>query len=199
MFKMSTLCAQYTPDNDVEYGQVSKCKASIFWARKIRWTLNFSIPISREHSSFGIVKKPAWLQQNSRYQWNFSFFLTDLSTHLPTFHRLQTCLGFLLLLLLLVVEYRIQLFKVVELQQHSPLSSNTSVTTYIHRMIISPPCLFEHTKNDGRVAMLSQCLLDHIQQKLYFCLISLLRNNVSKSVYIKLRYSIGMLCRLLFK
>ena len=83
-------------------------------------------------------------------------------------------LGFLLLLLLLVVVYEIQPTNVVELQQHSPLSNNTSVTTYVHRMLISPPCLFKHIKNDERVAKLFQCLLDHTQQKLYFCLISLL-------------------------
>ena len=44
-------------------------------------------------------------------------------------------------------------------------------------------------KNDARIAMLFQCLLDHTQQKLCFYLISLLRNNVSKSVYINLRHS----------
>ena len=65
-------------------------------------------------------------------------------------------------------------------QQHSLLSNNTSVTTYVHRMIISLSCLFKHMKNDEHVTMFFQCLLDHTQQKLYFCLISLLRNNVSK-------------------
>ena len=44
--------------------------------------------------------------------------------------------------------------------------------------------------NDERVTMLFQCLLDHTPQKLYFCLISLLRNNVSKRVYINLRQSV---------
>ena len=77
----------------------------------------------------------------------------------------------------------IQTTNVVELQQHSPLSNNTSIANYVHRMIISPPCLFKDKKNDEYVAMLFQCLLDHTQQKLYFCLISLLRNNVSKSVH----------------
>ena len=57
-------------------------------------------------------------------------------------------------------------------------------------MIITSPCLFKHTRNDARVAMLSQCLLDHTQQKLYVCLISLLRNNISKSVHINLRHSV---------
>ena len=111
-------------------------------------------------------------------------------SHLASFYRLQTCLGFLLLLhLLALVVHQIQLSNVVELQQHSPISNNTSVTTYVHRMIISPPCLFKQTKNDQRVAMLSHCLLDHTQQT-YFCLISLLRNNVSKSVYINLKHSV---------
>ena len=110
--------------------------------------------------------------------------------NIAPFHRLQTCLGFLLLLPLLVLVYQIQPFNVVELYQHSPLSNNTSVTTYIHRMIMSLPCLFKHKKKDERVTMLSQCLLDHTQQNLYFCLISFLRNNVSKSVYINLRHSV---------
>ena len=120
---------------------------------------------------------------------NFSFFRTDLSTHLAPFHRLQTCLGFLLLLPLLVEVHQIHPSNIVKLKQHSPLSNNNSVTTYVHRMIISLPCLFKHMKNDERVAMLLQCLLDHTQ-KLYFCLISLLRNNVSKSVYINFRHSV---------
>ena len=46
--------------------------------------------------------------------------------------------------------------------------------------------------NDERVAMLFRYLLDPAQQKLYFCLFSLLRNNVSKSVYINLRYAVVM-------
>ena len=56
-------------------------------------------------------------------------------------------------------------------------------------MIISPPTLYEHMRNDERVAMLFQCLLDHAQQKLYFSLISLPRN-ISKSVYINLRHHV---------
>ena len=114
-------------------------------------------------TSLGIVQKPSWLHQHCRYQCNFSLLRSDLSTHLAPFHRLQPRLGFLLLLPLLVVVYQIQPFNVVELQ-HSPLSNSTSVTSYIHRMIISPPCLFKHMKNDGCVAMFFQCLLDHTQQ-----------------------------------
>ena len=103
-------------------------------------------------TSLAIVQKPAWLHQYSRYQWNFSFFRVDLSAHLASLNPLQTCLGFLLLLLWLVVVvvYQIQPSNVVELQQHCPLSNNTSVTTYVHRMIISPPSLLKHMKNDGR-------------------------------------------------
>ena len=120
------------------------------------------------------------------------FFLHQPFNTSCTFHRFQICLRFLLLLSLVVV-YQIQPFNIIELQQHSSLSNNTSVTTYVHRMIISPPCLFKHKKNDERVAMLFQCLLDHRQQKLHFCLISLLRNNVSKSVYINLRHYVFIL------
>ena len=101
----------------------------------------------------------------------------------------------LVILTLVGIVYLIQPSNVVELQ-HSPLSNNTSVTTYIHQMIISQPCLFKHTKNDKHVAVVFQCLLDHTKQKLYFCLISLLRNNVSKSVYINLRHSLVMKQRL---
>ena len=140
-------------------------------------------------TSLGILQKPAWLQKTTRHQWNFSFFRTNLSTHLAPFHRLQTCLGFLFLLPSLVTVYQIQPFNVVELHQYSPLSNNTLITTYVHRLISSPPCLFKHMKNDERV-MLFQCLLDHTQHKLCFCLISLLRNNVSKPVYINLRHTL---------
>ena len=135
-------------------------------------------------TSLGIVQKPTWLHQHSGYQWNFPFFRTGLSTHLAPFQSFQTCLAFLLLLLLLVVVYQIQPSKVIKLQQHSPLS------IYVHQMIISPPCLFKHMKNDERVAMLFKCLLDHTQQKFYFCLISLLRSNMSESVFINLRHSV---------
>ena len=44
--------------------------------------------------------------------------------------------------------YQIQLSNVVELQQYSPLTNTTSAITYVHRMIISPPFLFKHMKND---------------------------------------------------
>ena len=133
--------------------------------------------------------KTCILNQHFRYQWHFSFFSIDLSTHLASFYRLQTCLGFLLLLLLVVV-YQIQPSIVVEFQ-HSPLFNNICVTTYVHRMIISPPYLFKHMTSYKRVSMLRTYLLDHTQQKLYFCLISLLRYNVSKSVYINLRHSVA--------
>ena len=116
--------------------------------------------------------------------------MSDLSTHLEPFYLLKTFPGFLLLLPLLAVVYQIQPSNVVELQLPFPFYNNTSVTTYIHRMIISRPCWFKHMKKDERVAMLFQCLPDHTQQKLYFCLISLLRNNVSKSVYINLRHAV---------
>ena len=90
---------------------------------------------------------------------------------------------------MLVVVYEIQPSSVVELQKHSPLSNNTSVTAYVHRLKILPPSLFKHMKNDERIAMLFQSLMNHIHHILYFCLISLLRN-VSKSVHINLRQSV---------
>ena len=74
--------------------------------------------------------------------------------------KLQTFLGFLLLLPLLVVVFQIQLSNFIEFHEHSLLSINTSVTTSVQRMIISLPCLFKYMKNDERVAMLFQCLLD---------------------------------------
>ena len=175
--------------------KVSECKASIFEPAKFdeRWISRYQ---SHENiasmTSLEIVQKPAWLHHHSRYQWNFSFFLTDHSTHI--FHRsiyfkfvsdsyqCYPCW--------LVVVYQIQPSSVVELQQNSPISHKIPLTTYGHRMIFSPPCLFKHMKNDERVAMLLQCLLDYTQKKMYFCLISLLRNNVSKSVYINLRHSV---------
>ena len=141
-------------------------------------------------TSLGIVQKAAWLHQHSRYQRNFSFFRTTFQ------HILHRSVDFKL------VSDSCYCYpcwwwctksnppNVVELQQHSPLSNKTSVTTYVHRIIILPPCLFKHMKNDERVAMLFQCLLDHTQHKLYFCLILLLRNDVSKSVYINLRHCI---------
>ena len=87
------LLPQFTLNNDVESGQLSECKASIFELAKLN---EHSISRYQSHErivwtiSLGIVKKLAWLHQHSRYQWNFSFFRTDLSTHLAPFHRLQT-------------------------------------------------------------------------------------------------------------
>ena len=119
------LLPQYTPNNDVEQSDILSGLLLIkyhFWSRKIRWTLDFSIPTIREHclnDFFGIVQKPAWLHMHFRYQWNFFLFRTYLSTHLAPSHQLQTCLGFLLLLPLLVMVYQIKPFNFVELEQHS--------------------------------------------------------------------------------
>ena len=61
---------------------------------------SFASPTSQDFHLRHLASRPwsRWLHQHSRYQWNFSFFRTDLSTHLAPFHRLQTCLGFLLFL-----------------------------------------------------------------------------------------------------
>ena len=87
-----------------------------------------------------------------------------------------------------VVVCQIQPSNVVELQKHSPLSNNTLVTTYVHRMIISPPYLFKQM-NDGRVAMLSSASGSHTT-KFVFPSHFLLRNNISKSVYINFRQTV---------
>ena len=99
----------------------------------------------------------------------FRFYVTGFSLMSPGEPpMLRTCLWFLLLLSLLVMVYQIQPSNDLELQKHSTLSNNTSVTTYDHRMIISSPSLFKHMKNDEHVAMLFQCLLYHTDQKCTF-------------------------------
>ena len=100
--------------------------------------------------------------------------LSSVPTFQHIFHRsinFKIGSNVFLLLPLMVVVYQIQPSSVVEFQQHFPIFNNTSVTTYVHRMIISPPCLFKHMKNDERVMLFSKCLLDYTKQKLYFCLI----------------------------
>ena len=130
MFKMSTFCHSMLPTttlNSVIYHLDCSKWNNIFERAKFieHWISRY---LSHENiawmTSLGIVQKPGWLYPHSRYQLNFSFFLTDLSTHLAPFHLLQTCLGFLLLLPLLVVVNQIQPSIVVELQQYSPLSNN---------------------------------------------------------------------------
>ena len=159
------LLPQHTPNNDVELRDIPSglllmaislqagsiwSLTSIFELAKFdeHWSSRYQSYEKIALTTLGIVQKPAWLHQHSRYQWNFTFFRTDLSTQLAAFHRLQTCLGLLLLLPFLMVVYQIQPPNVIELQQHSPRSNNTSVTTYVDRMIISPPCLIKHMKND---------------------------------------------------
>ena len=109
MFKMSTthkMTVAYLGRPHLMRGQVSECRASIFELAKFD---EHCISRYQSHenvasiTSLGIVKKRTWLHQHSRYHWNFSFFRTDLSTHLAPFQRLQTCLGFLLPLPLLMM------------------------------------------------------------------------------------------------
>ena len=149
-------------------GQVSECKTSIFELAKFEEHL-LSIPISWEHclnDFFGDRAKTFMVASALSLSVEFLFLPQWPYNTSCTVPSTQTCLGFLLLLLLcmllVVVVYQIQPSNVVELQQHSPLSNNTSVTIYVHRMIISPPCLFKHMNNDECVAMFSQYLLDHI-------------------------------------
>ena len=100
------------------------------------------------------LQRLLWESCKNLHDCTSNIFISGTSLSFAPFHLLQICLGFLLLLPLSVMVYQIQLSNVVELQQHSPHSNNTSVTTYVHRKIISPPCLFKHTKNDVHVAML---------------------------------------------
>ena len=95
MFKLSTFCHStlaYLGRPHLVRGQVSECKAFIFWLAKFdeHWIFRYQ---SHENiasmTSLGLVQKPARLHQHSGYQWNFSFFFTDLSTHLAAFHRLK--------------------------------------------------------------------------------------------------------------
>ena len=158
---------------------------------KIRWPLDFPIPISQEHclnNFFGDRPKTCMIAAVLSLSAELLFLRRrpfNISCTVPSTSNLSRIL---VIITFLVVAYQIQSSNVIELQ-HSPLSNNISVSTYVYRMIISPPRLFKHMKNDERVPMPFQCLLDHTQQKLYFCLISLLINNVSKSVYINLRHS----------
>ena len=91
------LLPQYTPDNDVEQSDISSGLLlteyhSLMACSKFdeHWISRYQ---SRENIAsmtyLGIVQKSAWLHQPSLYQWNFSFFWTEFSTHLAPFHRLQ--------------------------------------------------------------------------------------------------------------
>ena len=140
----------------------------------------------------------------SQYSMNTGFLDTNLTRTLPqwllwgSFKNLHDCISTLVISGTSISSAPIN-FKLVSeccycypywwwcIKCNPPTSLNFNilhfpVTTLVHLMIISP-------LHDERVAMLFQCLLDHTQQKLYFCLISVLRNNVSKSVdlYINLR------------
>ena len=61
--------------------------------------------------------------------------------------------------------------------------NNTSVTTYVHRLIISPPCLFKHMENDERVAMLFQCAFWTIHNKNCISLAFRCRQVMFRKVY----------------
>ena len=163
------LLPQSTPNNDVQKSDIPRTAwivadgISLMACSKSdehRISLYQSHENIASMTSIGIVQKPSRLHQHSCYQWNFSFFRTDLSTH-----RLQTCLGFFLLFALLVlVVYQIQPSNVVELQQNSPLFNNTSVTTCVHRMIISPPC-FWNTWRTMKVLLCFYCAFWIIHNK----------------------------------
>ena len=152
--------------------------------------MDFSITISQEHclnDFFGDRAKTCMTATALSLSVELLFLPRRLFSTLCTVQSTSD-LSWILVIVTHVGGVPNSTLQLVELQQHYPLSNNTSVITFVLQMIISPPCLFKHMKNDERVAMLFQCLLDHTQHKLYFCLISLLRNNVSKSVYINLTH-----------
>ena len=170
MFKMSNFCHS-TPNIDVKHSDIP---SGLLLMEYHWWHVLNSMNTRFPDTNLTTTLPQLLLWESCKnlqdcistlvFSGNSLFFRTDLSTHLSPFHPLQTCLGFLFLLplvVVVVVAYQIQVSNVVELQQHSPFSNNTSITTYVHRMIISPPCLFKHMKNDERVAMFFQCLLDH--------------------------------------
>ena len=105
---------------------------------------------------------------------------TEIFQHILhcSIYRLHTCLRFLLLLSLLVVVYQIQPSNVVEHQQHSPLSSNTSEITYIHQMIISLTCCYALPVSSRSNT-----------KKLYFYLILLLKTTFQR-VYTSIWYTV---------
>ena len=114
-----------------------------FWARKIRWTLDFSIPISREHCLnylFGDHAKTCMTAWALSLSVELLFLLRrpfNTSSTVPSTSNLSRIL---VIAPLLVVVYKIQSSYVFEFQQHSPVSNNTPVTTCVHRLIISSPC-----------------------------------------------------------
>ena len=155
---------QYTPNNYVEQSDIPWIVANgiLFWACKIRWTLDFSIQISGEHclnDFFGDRAKTcmtAWALSLSVELLFLPHRPFNTSCTVPSTSNLSR----ILVTVTLVgggIPYSI-------LRSHwtsTTFSSNTSVTTYVHRMIIYPPCLFKHMKNLERVAMLFQYLLHH--------------------------------------
>ena len=169
------LLPQYTPNNDVEQRDIPSGLSLMeyyFWASRIRWTLNFSIPISREHCLnvvFGDRAKTCITASALSLSVELLFLSHrpfNTSCIVPSTSNLSRILVIVTLVGGGVPNWTLQRHWS---SNHSPIVSNPSVTTYVHRMIISPPCLFKNMKKDGHVAMLFQCRLDHTQQKLCFC------------------------------
>ena len=137
---MSTYCHSTPPTTERQPIWIVDNGISLmacFALAKFDGTLDFSIPISGAHGLndfFGDRAKTCMTASALSLSVELLFFPHRLSTHVAPFPRLQTCLWFLLLLpLLMVVVHQTQPSKVIELQQHSPLSNNNSVTTYVHQ------------------------------------------------------------------
>ena len=92
--------ATYTPNNDVEQSDIP---SGLLLMEYQWWHIQNSMNSGFLDTNltrtlpqwflWGSVQQPALLHQHSHYQWNFSFFRTDLSTYLVPFHRLQLVLN----------------------------------------------------------------------------------------------------------
>ena len=106
-----------------------------------RWTQDFSMPISWEHclnDFFGDRAETCMTASALSLSVELLFLphrplntscTVPSTSNLSRIHVIVTLVG-----------GGVPNSNVIELQQHSPFSNNTSLTTYVHRMIISPPC-----------------------------------------------------------
>ena len=148
MFKISTFCHSTLPTTTSNVDKSRNVRLP-FWAHKIRCTLDFSIPISQEHclNDFSGDRAKTLISASALPLSVELIFrkhrLFNSSWTVPSTSNLYRIL---VIVTLVGGGVPIQPSNVVELQQHSPLSNNVSVSTYVHRMIISLPCLFKHMK-----------------------------------------------------
>ena len=139
MFKISTFCHNTLPATKLNVDKSRNVKLPFFSSQNSTNTGFLDNSLTRT--------LPQWLIWRS-----FRNLLDWISTHvivellfLPHWPFNTSCtvpstsnLFRILVIVTLVGDvYQIQPSNAVELQEHSPLSNNTSITTYVHRMIIS--------------------------------------------------------------